>query len=145
VWAVEKDPSAYAWAARNAEGTSVDLRCGDFADAFAELDGTLDVVVSNPPYIPPGAVPIDPEVRDHDPRLALYGGGEDGLAAVRVVERTARRLLRAGGLLVVEHADSQGESAPALLRGAGSWVSVADVEDLAGRPRYATARRMTTP
>jgi release factor glutamine methyltransferase len=145
VWAVEKDPTAYAWAVRNAAGTGVDLRQGDFADALADLDGTLDVVVSNPPYIPPGALPVDPEVRNHDPELALYGGGEDGLEAVRVVERTARRLLRGGGLLVVEHADSQGESAPAVLRGTGSWVSVADVKDLAGRPRYVTARRMTTP
>jgi release factor glutamine methyltransferase len=143
VWAVEKDPSAYAWAARNVAALSpaVDLRRSDFADALDELAGTLDVVVSNPPYIPPHAVPVDPEVRDHDPELALYGGGEDGLDALRVVQSAARRLLRPGGLLVVEHADSQGEAAPAVLHRAGSWEHVADVRDLAGRPRYTTARR----
>ncbi|RKS71369.1 release factor glutamine methyltransferase [Motilibacter peucedani] len=141
VFAVEADPLAHAWAARNVEGTGVELRLGDFATAFPDLDGSVDVVVSNPPYIPPDAVPLDPEVREHDPELALYGGGEDGLAALRVVERTARRLLRAGGLLVAEHADSQGDSAPAVLRAAAAWDDVADVQDLAGRPRYVTARR----
>lgn len=147
VWAVEADPHAHAWAERNVRmltSGSLELRQGDFADAFADLDGTLDVVVSNPPYIPPDAVPVDPEVRDHDPELALYGGGEDGLDALRVVERTARRLLRPGGLLVAEHADSQGESAPRALRAAGAWTDVADVQDLAGRPRFVTARRAST-
>lgn len=146
VLAVEADPHAHAWAARNVrraqeDGAELELRLGDFADAFADLDGTVDVVVSNPPYIPPDAVPVDPEVRDHDPELALYGGGEDGLAALRVVERTARRLLRPGGVLVVEHADSQGESAPAALRATAAWDDVADARDLAGRPRFVTARR----
>lgn len=141
VHAVEADPLAHAWAARNAAGTALDLRLGDFADAFADLDGTVDVVVSNPPYIPPDAVPVDPEVRDHDPELALYGGGEDGLAALRVVARTAQRLLVPGGLFVAEHADTQGESAVAALRGAGGWVRVAAHRDLADRPRFVTARR----
>jgi len=75
----------------------------------------------------------------HDPALALWSG-EDGLDAVRVVERVAARLLRAGGTVVVEHADLQGESAPAVFTGAG-WADVRDHPDLAGRDRYLTARR----
>ncbi|NHC13382.1 peptide chain release factor N(5)-glutamine methyltransferase [Motilibacter sp. E257] len=142
VLAVEKDVDAHAWAARNLEGTGVELRLGDLGDAFDDLDGQVDVVVSNPPYIPPDAVPVDPEVRDHDPELALYGGGEDGLDALRAVERTARRLLRPGGLLVIEHADSQGESAPAALLATAAWRDVTDLPDLAHRPRYVRARRV---
>ena len=140
VHAVEADPAAHAWAARNAGGTTVDLRLGDMADAFPELDGAVDVVVSNPPYIPVGAVVRDPEVAAHDPSLALWSG-PDGLDAVRVVERVAARLLRAGGTVVVEHADLQGESAPAVFAATGRWAGVADHRDLAGRDRYLTARR----
>jgi release factor glutamine methyltransferase len=142
VHAVEADPGAYAWAARNAAGTGVDLRLGDMADAFPDLDGTVDVVVSNPPYIPVGALVRDPEVATHDPALALWSG-PDGLDAVRVVERVAARLLRAGGTVVVEHADLQGESAPAVFAATGRWTGVADHRDLAGRDRYLTARRAT--
>jgi len=142
VHAVEADPGAHAWAARNAAGTAVDLRLGDMADAFPDLDGTVDVVVSNPPYIPVGAVVRDPEVAAHDPALALWSGS-DGLDAVRVVERVAARLLRAGGTVVVEHADLQGESAPAVFAATGRWTGVADHRDLAGRDRYLTARRAT--
>ena len=96
VHAVEADPAAHAWALRNCAGSPVDLRLGDMADAFPELDGTVDVVVSNPPYIPVGAVIRDPEVAAHDPALALWSG-DDGLDAMRVVERVAARLLRPGG------------------------------------------------
>jgi release factor glutamine methyltransferase len=140
VHAVEADPDAHAWAARNVAGTAVALRLGDMADAFPDLDGTVDVVVSNPPYIPVGAVVRDPEVATHDPAPALWSGA-DGLDAVRVVERVAARLLRAGGTVVVEHADLQGESAPAVFAAAGRWAGVADHRDLAGRDRYLTARR----
>jgi release factor glutamine methyltransferase len=140
VHAVEADAGAHTWAARNAAGSAVDLRLGDMADAFGDLDGTVDVVVSNPPYIPVGAVVRDPEVATHDPGLALWSGA-DGLDAVRVVERVAGRLLRAGGTVVVEHADLQGESAPAVFAATGRWAGVADHRDLAGRDRYLTARR----
>jgi len=141
VHAVEADPAAHAWAARNAAGSAVDLRLGDMADAFPDLDGRVDVVVSNPPYIPVGAVVRDPEVAAHDPAPALWSG-EDGLDDVRVVERVAARLLRPGGTVVVEHADLQGESAPAVFTATGRWTGVADHQDLAGRDRYLTARRV---
>jgi release factor glutamine methyltransferase len=140
VHAAELDPAAYAWAERNLAGTAVDLRLGDMADAFPELDGTVDVVVSNPPYIPLGASVRDPEVLAHDPAVALWSG-EDGLDAVRVVERVAARLLRPGGLAVVEHADAQGEAVPAVFLAAERWRGIADSPDLAGRDRFTTARR----
>lgn len=84
------------------------------------------MVVSNPPYIPVGAVPVDPEVRDHDPALALYGGSADGLAIPLAVAARAAVLLREGGVLVMEHADSQGASLPAALRATGLWGDVLD-------------------
>ena len=108
---------------------------------LAELVGRVDVVVSNPPYIPVGMVPLEPEVAEHDPQVALYGGSADGLAIPLAVAAAAARLLRPGGLLVMEHADSQGESLPRALAATGDWADATDHTDLAGRPRTATARR----
>lgn len=139
VHAVEVDEAAHAWAARNLDGSSVRLHRADLATCLPDLDNRVDVVVSNPPYIPPGAVPTDVEVRDHDPARALFGSGPDGLDEVRAVIRTAQRLLVDGGLLVVEHADVQGPAVLALH--AQGWSDVTDHRDLAGRPRFSTARR----
>jgi release factor glutamine methyltransferase len=143
VHAVEVDPHALAWAARNVEvtGLPVTLHRGDVTDPglLAALAGTVDVVTANPPYIPVGAA-VEREVAEHDPPAALWGG-EDGLDVVRAVERTAARLLRPGGLVAVEHADAQGDSVPAVLARAG-WADVADHPDLAGRPRFTTARHL---
>ena len=101
---------------------------------------TVDVVVCNPPYIPLEAWEgVAPEARDHDPALALWSG-EDGLEAMRVLERVATRLLRGGGWVGAEHADVQEESAPAVFAGSGRWSDVRDHRDLAGRARYLTAR-----
>jgi release factor glutamine methyltransferase len=139
VHAVELDEVAFEWAQRNLLGTGVDLRQGDMADAFSELDGQVDVVVTNPPYIPLDAwESVAPEARDHDPSLALWSG-QDGLDAMRVVERVAWRLLKSGGVVGAEHADAQGESAPAVF--ADRYVDVRDNTDLAGRPRFVTARK----
>lgn len=140
VHAVELSEDALRWAERNLSGSGVDLRHGDLATAFPDLDGGVDVVLCNPPYIPLEAYEsVAPEARDHDPHLALFSG-EDGLVAMRVLEATAARLLRLGGLVGAEHADVQGESAPAVFAAAGRWREVADHADLAGRPRYLTAR-----
>lgn len=140
VHAVELGDPAYEWAARNLAGSAVDLRHGDMADAFPELDGTVDVVVSNPPYIPLEAYEsVAAEARDHDPELALWSG-QDGLDALRVVEQVASRLLRTGGVVGAEHADVQGSSAPAVFSSTGRWADVRDHPDLAGRPRFVTAR-----
>jgi release factor glutamine methyltransferase len=145
VYAAELAPEAHAWAARNvaATGLGVELRLGDATSAqvLAELDGRVDVVVSNPPYIPVGMVPVDAEVREHDPSVALYGGSEDGLAVPLAVAARAAVLLRPGGTLVMEHADTQGESFPAALERTGSWRDVVDHVDLTGRPRATVARR----
>ena len=141
VHAVELEADAVAWAQRNLAGSGIDLRQGDMADAFRDLDGTVDVVVCNPPYIPHEAwESVAAEARDHDPSAALYSGGEDGLDAMRVVEAVAARLLRPGGWLGAEHADAQGESAPSVFVATGRWADVRDHRDLAGRPRYLTAR-----
>jgi release factor glutamine methyltransferase len=80
-----------------------------------------------------------PEVRDHDPELALYATGE-GLDAIRAVERRAALLLHPGGVVGVEHADVQGTSAPAVFTAAGRWEELRDHQDLAGRARFLTAR-----
>ena len=140
VYAVELGDEAVEWARRNLAGSGVELRHGDMADAFPELDGTVDIVVSNPPYIPLEAFEsVAPEARDHDPALALWSG-HDGLDAMRVVEGTAARLLRPLGSVGAEHADVQGEAAPAVFAESGRWTDVRDHCDLAGRPRFVTAR-----
>lgn len=140
VHAVELDESAHAWAERNLVGSGVELCQGDMATAFDELAGSVDVITCNPPYIPLDAwESVAPEVRDHDPHLALFSGA-DGLDAMRVLERRAAGLLRPGGVVGAEHADAQGESAPAVFATTGRWTEVRDHADLAGRPRFVTAR-----
>lgn len=144
VTAVELDPVAASWAAHNIErldsGRRVALEVGDAHEGAAELLGRAHVVVSNPPYIPPGMVPVDPEVAEHDPELALFGGGEDGLDVPRAVIARAWDLLRPGGVFVMEHADTQQEALVAYL-GSRGWSDAVGHEDLAGRPRYVTAVR----
>lgn len=140
VHAVELDPAAHAWAERNLAGTGVDLRQGDMADSFEELAGTVDVITCNPPYIPLTAwETVAPEARDHDPHLALFSG-DDGLDAIRVLASRAALLLRPGGWVGAEHADLQGDTAPAVFAADGRWREVRDHLDLSGRARYLTAR-----
>jgi len=143
VHGVELSDLAHAWAIRNRDDLAldVDIRLGDATLAFPELEASVDVVVSNPPYIPVGALPNDPEVRDHDPEVALYGGSYDGLRIPLEVAARAAVLLRAGGFFVMEHADVQGGSLPAALRATGLWQDVEDHADLNGRPRAVTAVR----
>ena len=145
VTAVEVSPVAFTWAEQNRRAVGAEnLRIvladlADLADAVPELDGLVDVVISNPPYIPIGAIPRDPEVRRFDPELALYGG-VDGLDLVRAVDATARRLLRPGGLLVIEHGEVQSAAIGALLAASG-WRAIAHHRDLTGRDRATTATR----
>ncbi|MFI2753538.1 peptide chain release factor N(5)-glutamine methyltransferase [Cellulomonas sp. P22] len=143
VHAVELDRAAHAWAARNVAALAPDVHLvrGDARTALRELDGTVDVVVSNPPYVPPGAVPVDPEVAEHDPAVALYGLGADGLEVPRGIVAAAARLLRPGGLLVMEHAEVQAAAARALVEGTGAFEGVRTETDLTGRDRMVVARR----
>jgi release factor glutamine methyltransferase len=141
VYAVELDEEALQWARKNIEGSRVVLHHGDALTALPELDGQVDLVISNPPYIPLTEWEyVAPEARDHDPGIALFSG-EDGLDTIRGIERTAHRLLRPGGLVVVEHADTQGGQVPWIFSEAAGWTDAADHPDLNNRPRFATARR----
>ncbi|MFC7340979.1 peptide chain release factor N(5)-glutamine methyltransferase [Saccharopolyspora griseoalba] len=147
VHAVEKDPTALSWARRNAErrtqvgDTPISLYSGDVTDptVFMDLDGVVDLVLCNPPYVPDGT-PVPPEVRNHDPYEAVFGG-RDGLDVVRHVVAAAARLLRPGGGVAIEHDDTHGGSVPALLRARRVLTDVQEHPDLVGRPRFATARR----
>jgi release factor glutamine methyltransferase len=148
VHAVEGDPLARAWAERNVSSYvesvpytagRVMVHAGDFcsADVLSELDGTVDLVVTNPPYIPVGAS-VPPEVGEYDPPAALWSG-TDGLDAIRAVERTARRLLRPGGAVAVEHGAQQGAAVYWVFPEENGWRDTRNNKDLAGRDRFVTA------
>jgi release factor glutamine methyltransferase len=148
VHAVEVDPLARQWTEQNIAACGaaaphiagrVTLHAADFATALSELDGTVDLVVSNPPYIPVGSW-VPPEVGEYDPATALWGG-DDGMAAVRVVEAVARRLLRPGGLVAVEHGAQQGPAVYWVFAEESGWRETRNHADLAGRDRFVTAAR----
>lgn len=137
VYAVEREGPAAEWLRRH-EG-SVRIVVADVRDrVLPELLGAVDAVVCNPPYVPEG-VPVSPEVRA-DPHQAVFAGA-DGLDLMSSVIDRAAELLTSGGVLAVEHDDSHSLALPRLLHADGRWDEVADHRDLAGRPRYATARR----
>jgi release factor glutamine methyltransferase len=153
VHAVEADPLARGWAERNITryvdsytAGRVLLHSGDFMQgmsdtgglaALATLAGTVDLVVSNPPYIPVGA-DVPPEVGEYDPPAALWSG-TDGLDAMRAVERVARRLLRPGGLVAAEHGWQQGAAVYWIFSEEAGWRDTRNHKDLAGRDRFVTA------
>jgi release factor glutamine methyltransferase len=142
VFAAENSVEAFVWTKENAARVAADnLRLAfiDLEHAFAELDGTVSVVVSNPPYVPDAAIPRDPEVRLYDPPAALYGGA-DGLDVVRTLSRVGLRLAHPGGLLVLEHGEWQGEAIRGILAGDG-WLAAATHPDLTLRDRATTALR----
>ncbi|SOD73040.1 release factor glutamine methyltransferase [Jatrophihabitans sp. GAS493] len=145
VFAVDVSPDAVELASENAAALQlqVNVVTGDVADEslLPELSASVDVVVSNPPYVPPQDAPLPPEVEHHDPQLAVYGGGADGLRTPALVVTAAARLLRDGGLLVMEHDDSQGASARSLIEKTQCFSDVRTQVDLAGRDRFVLARR----
>jgi release factor glutamine methyltransferase len=140
VYAVERDPAALTWLRRNCDGTGIRVVAGDVTDpsVLAELDGTVDLVLCNPPYVPAGT-PVPPEVAGFDPYPAVFSG-TDGLDLIRELVPRVAGLLRPGGRFGVEHNDTQGAAVPALLAGDGRYAEIEDHRDLAGRPRFATAR-----
>ena len=141
VFAVEKSEDAFEYAEENYKNLAPNATVilGDAADAFQELNGKVQVVVSNPPYIPAAMVPIYPEVALHDPALALYSG-DDGLDLIRVISKRALELLVPGGTVAMEHADMQSEAVVQLLLNDG-WREVFDHKDFNGRPRAVTAKK----
>lgn len=140
VWAVELSADALPYTRRNAEATAnVTVIAGDFRDVLGELDGSVSVVVSNPPYVPADAIPRDEEVRRFDPQLALYSGA-DGLDAIRALSVRAWELLRPGGALVIEHGEEQGAAVREILATDG-WDNPQTHPDLTGRDRATTATR----
>lgn len=148
VVAVERSPAALAWARRNigrhigAGGTPVELRGGDIFDPrlLADLDATADLVTANPPYVPDGTA-VAPEVSEYDPPEAVFGG-PDGLSVIKPLISVAAGLLKVGGVLAIEHDDTQGESVPALLRVRRVVTDVVEHHDLTDRPRFVTATRV---
>lgn len=139
VYAVEFSEFAHAWAARNLLPLGVHLVRGDLRDALEEHNGTFDVVVSNPPYIPAAAVPNEPEVALHDPPEALYGGGADGMELPTAAAASAARLLGPGGYFVMEHAEVQARWIASMLERSGLWTGVSTHRDLNGRDRATSA------
>ena len=147
VHAVEADPAALSWARRNvaahadAGGTAVVLHAADvrWPDLLPELESRVDLVLCNPPYVPDGT-PVPPEVGEWDPPGAVFGG-PDGLEIIRAVVTLSAGLLRLDGRLAIEHDDTHGDVVPALLRRRRVLTDVEEHRDLAGRPRFATARR----
>ena len=142
VYAAENSVDAFVWAKENfalVGAENARLAFIDLEHAFPELDRTVSVLVSNPPYVPDDAIPRDPEVRFFDPPAALYGG-PDGLDVVRVLSDVGMRLLHPGGSLVIEHGEWQGESIRELLSAAG-WRATATHQDLTMRDRATTAVR----
>ena len=141
VVAVDDSADALHYARRNSAGTAIDVREGDVTDPalFADLDGSVDLVVANPPYLP-DAADVEPEVAQHDPPAALFGG-PDGMAVIEPIVALAARWLKPGGLLAVEHDDTASEATKALLR--ARFDEIVGHTDFAGRPRFVTARRRT--
>lgn len=147
VHAVELDPVALAWARQNAEVRAqagdppIRLYAGDVTDPqlFSDLDGSVHLVLCNPPYVPDGT-PVPPEVAEHDPKTAVFAG-PDGLAVIRPVVALAARLLAEGGSVAIEHDDSHSDAVVELLAARRVLTGVTGHQDLAGRPRFVTAHR----
>ncbi|MBP1135724.1 release factor glutamine methyltransferase [Arthrobacter sp. PvP023] len=139
VYAVEFSEFAHAWAERNLRPLGVTLLRGDLRDALPDHNGTFDVVVSNPPYIPAEAIPNEPEVALHDPPEALYGGGADGMELPTAAAASAARLLVPGGYFVMEHAEVQATWIAAMMEKSGLWSDVTTHLDLNGRERATSA------
>jgi release factor glutamine methyltransferase len=142
VYAAENSVQAFVWTRENFDAVGAEnahLAFIDLERAFPQLDGTVSVVASNPPYVPDAAIPRDPEVRLFDPPAALYGGA-DGLDVVRVVSRVGLRLAHPGGVIVIEHGEWQGAEIRELLTADG-WRAAATHPDLTLRDRATTAIR----
>jgi release factor glutamine methyltransferase len=141
VLGIDDSETALDYARRNSAGTAVELLCADVTDSalLTELDGQVDLVVSNPPYVPDG-VQLVPEVSHHDPHHAVFGG-PDGMTVINAVIGLAGRWLRPGGLFAVEHDETTSLATSELIVGTALFDDIVARVDLTGRPRFVTARR----
>jgi release factor glutamine methyltransferase len=132
---------ALDYARRNSAGTTVEFVRADVTHSgvLTELEGHVDLVVSNPPYVPDGA-DLEPEVTEHDPPHAVFGG-PDGMAVIPAVAGLAGRLLRPGGLFAVEHDDTTSSMTAETICSTELFDDIVARADLTGRPRFVTARR----
>lgn len=138
---IDDSEAALEYARRNVEGTGVQLVHADIdtPGLLPDLDGRVDLVVSNPPYVPADSV-LEPEVTQHDPSHAVFGG-PDGMAVIPAVVARAASWLRPGGQFAVEHDDTTSSLTVACINRTGLFSDVVARNDLAGRPRFVTARR----
>jgi release factor glutamine methyltransferase len=137
VIAVEKSLDAIEWLKQNVAFYDESIRIvqGDVADV---LEGVkCDVVVANPPYVP-DLQPLPKDVANFEPAIALFGG-PDGLELPKRFIDAAARLLKTGGLLAIEHTETQGEAIAKLL--GSDFNQIALHQDLTGRPRWTSAIR----
>jgi release factor glutamine methyltransferase len=141
VIAVDDSEDALAYARRNIAGTAVELIRADVTEPglLTELDGTVDLVVANPPYVPDNTI-VEAEVAEHDPPHAVFGGS-DGMAVIAPIVALAARCLRDGGVCAVEHDETTSARAVGLFEAAGQFDDVTGHRDLTGRSRYVTATR----
>ena len=139
--AVDDSDDALDYARRNVAGTAVELIRADVTrpGLLPDLEGGVDLVVANPPYIPDGAT-LEPEVAEHDPAHALFGG-PDGMTVINAIVELAAGWLRDGGLCAVEHDDTTSAQTVAAFTRSGRFDDVTARHDLTGRARYVTARR----
>lgn len=139
--AVDDSEDALRYARRNTAATSVEPIRADVTapGLLSELDGQVDLLVANPPYIPDGAE-LEPEVAEHDPAHALFGG-PDGMTVIDSIVEHAARLLRAGGRCAIEHDDTTSARTVEAFTRTGLFVDVTARHDLTGRPRFVSATR----
>jgi release factor glutamine methyltransferase len=138
---IDDSDAALEYARKNSAGTKVELLHADVTKPglLTDLDGQVDLVVANPPYVPDGA-PVEPEVSHYDPSHAVFGGA-DGMTVINAIVRLAGRLLRPGGFFAVEHDDTTSSLTCELISGTELFDDVVAQTDLTGRPRFVTARR----
>lgn len=146
IHAVDRSYEAIAIAQKNAENLGFSDRIyfygGNWWEPLALLKGKLSGMVSNPPYIPSALVPqLQPEVANHEPRLAL-DGGEDGLDCIRHLVATAPNYLQPGGIWLLEMMAGQAEAVTKLLKNQGSYTNIQIHTDFAGIERFAQAQRI---
>lgn len=146
IYALESELAAYEYASKNLCDTAVNLQLGDFQDTlqfWPNLAKNVDLVISNPPYIPLEMFEnVAANVRQYEPHSALFSGA-DGLAAIRDLIALAGICLKDGGYLAFEHAEVQKAVVAKLLLANQEYIQIRNHLDLAQRPRFTTAQKVS--